>query len=131
MILGFGIDLASIKRIEILFDKFGQKFADKVFTRYEIDTAAKLNQDRQVEYFAKRFAVKEAFSKASGLGIGRGIDFVDVETINDKNGKPEIKLTSKAELLLEKYFGTKDISINVSIADEADLAIASVIISKK
>lgn len=131
MILGFGIDLVSIKRIEGLFDKFGQKFTGKIFTKHEIDFAANLNKDRQLEYFAKRFAVKEAFSKASGLGIGRGIDFIDVETINDKNGKPEVKLTSKAKLFLEKYFGTEDIMINVSIADEVDLAIASVIISKR
>ena len=133
MILGTGIDVVNISRIENLLEKFGEKFEKKVFTDNEISILGKFKNKSDLhlkaKYYAKRFAAKEAFSKAVGLGIGRGIDFCDIEIVNDKNGKPEILLSKKAATFLQDYFKQKKFQINLSLCDEPPIAQAIVIIS--
>jgi len=131
MILGVGIDVVNISRIEDLLKKFDKKFENKIFTKDEIKTANKLEKDKKIKFYAKRFAAKEAFSKAIGLGIGRGINFIDIEVINDKNGKPDIKLSKSAKLFLKQHFKKLDCRINLSLTDDMPIAQAIVIISKK
>ena len=79
--------------------------------------------------FAKRFAAKEAFSKALGTGIANGISFNEIIVLNEKNGKPFIKLTSKTKRIVEKKINKKKYKISLSIADEKDYAVAFVTIS--
>ncbi len=130
MILGIGIDLISIKRIQELLAKFPQGFKDKVFSENENKKATRINDlNKQISFYAKRFAAKEAFAKACGLGIGRGINFNEIEILNDEFGKPHLKLLNNKEDFLKDHFKTTHIKIDVSLTDEENLAQALVIIS--
>ena len=130
MIIGIGIDIVKIDRIAKLINNFGNKFEKKIFTNNEINIGnQKSSLNTKISYYAKRFAAKEALSKAIGLGIGRGIDFVDIEIINNENGKPEIKLTPKSKQFLQKYLNQNNFKIDLSMTDEKDIAQSIVIIS--
>ncbi|MSP33605.1 MAG: holo-ACP synthase [Rickettsiales bacterium] len=132
MILGIGIDLVSVSRIEDLMRRFGEKFAQKIFTTSEIAKAEKIAFDDnfvpRAIFYAKRFAAKEAFVKACGLGIGRGIDFQDIEIINDHLGKPIIKILNDKEKFLHQLFSVTKLSIHLSLTDEQPLAQAMVLL---
>lgn len=130
MILGIGIDTVSVKRIKELVLKFGEKFENKIFTEAEIIKAKnRENASLQALFYAKRFAAKEAFSKALGLGIGRGVDFKDIEIDNDKLGKPIIIILNKKEEFIKQHFVVKNLVVHLSLSDEADNALAMVTIS--
>ena len=79
--------------------------------------------------FAKRFAAKEAFSKALGTGISKGISFNEILVLNEKSGKPYIKLINKTKKIVERKLKKKKYKISLSIADEKDYAVAFVTIS--
>ncbi len=133
MILGIGTDIVSTNRIERLLIKFGDKFEERIFTKKEILTAKKFKKDQhnphpESNYYAKRFAAKEALSKAVGTGIGKDINFCDIEISNDKKGKPEIKLSKKAQIFICKKFKIKSFKIHLSLADESPLAQAFVVL---
>jgi holo-[acyl-carrier protein] synthase len=130
MILGIGIDTVSINRIEKLASEFGDKFFKKIFTDFEINIAQskKISSSRNL-FYAKRFAAKEAFSKAIGLGIGRGINFKDIEIDNDKLGKPFIKILNKKEDFIKSHFLVENFMIHLSLSDDNNQALAMVTIS--
>ena len=132
MILGIGIDLVSVTRIENLMEKFAQKFAQKIFTDDEIARAQKISGDnsfsQQAIFYSKRFAAKEAFVKACGLGIGRGIDFRDIEIFNDNLGRPMIKILNGKEKFLQKRFAVSGFIVHLSLTDEMGRAQAMVVI---
>jgi holo-[acyl-carrier protein] synthase len=131
MIIGVGFDIVKTNRIARLLKEFGSKFENKIFTKNEVGIASsKTNADFKTQFYAKRFAAKEAFSKATGLGIGRGVNFVDIEVMNDQNGKPKIRLNSKAKDFLQKNFNHNSFKIDLSLTDEEGLAGAFVILSK-
>lgn len=131
MIIGIGIDIIETSRIAKSIDDFGDKFLNRIFTKNEIAIAnQKSNLKIKINHYAKRFAAKEAFSKATGLGIGRGFDFIDIEIVNDENGKPEIKLSKKSKEFLKKHFGIADFKIDVSMSDTKDFAESFVILSR-
>lgn len=135
MILGVGIDLVSVSRIEGLIQEFGDKFLKKIFTGNEILKAnqIKVEPDNllpQALFYAKRFSAKEAFSKALGLGLGRGINFSDIEVENDEFGKPMIKILNEKSEFVRKYFGCKNFVVHLSLSDENPIATAIVIIEK-
>lgn len=135
MILGIGIDLVSVGRIEHLMFQFKEKFAEKIFTPNEILKANKIqispeNSLKRDLFYAKRFAAKEAFAKALGLGIGRGVDFKDIEIENGELGNPKIKILNDKENFIKNHFGCKNFSIHLSLTDENPLASAIVIIEK-
>lgn len=135
MIIGVGTDLVSVGRIEHMMQQFGDKFSGKIFTDSEVERAnqIKITKDNilpRALFYAKRFAAKEAFAKAIGLGIGRGIDFKDIEVQNDDLGKPSIKILNDKESFLQKHFNCEKFAIHLSITDENPLASAIVIIDK-
>lgn len=130
MILGIGIDTVSITRVQNLMSKYDNKFANKVFSAKEIDRFNQITSDNaKKSYYAKRFAAKEAFSKALGLGIGRGIDFKDIEIGNDKLGKPFINILNDKEHFIKQHFKVEHYAIHLSLSDDADSALAMVTIS--
>lgn len=134
MILGLGLDIVQIPRIEKLQNKFGNRFLLKFFTESEIETSQKFsNKQKQTAYLAKRFSAKEAFSKATGLGIGRGINFNDIEILNDIMGKPYIKISKSGVEFLEEHFKIpfNKIDIHTSVSDDYPVAQAIVIITQK
>jgi holo-[acyl-carrier protein] synthase len=136
MIIGIGIDLISNQRVKSLLEKQPSRFINKIFTSQEIidfkqkfGENFKINNDN-INFFAKKFACKEAFSKAIGTGIGRGIDFKDIEIFNNELGKPHIRIINDKLAVLEKIIGYKNLNIHLTISDEKSISIAMVIIEK-
>ena len=126
MIYGNGIDIIDINRIRRVINKFGNKFKKRCFSIAEIERSEKrLNS---VEFFAKRYAAKEACAKALGTGLARGVFWKDIEVINNQYGKPFIKLHGKAKEIFENINKTSNTQIEVSLSDEKKYAIANVII---
>jgi holo-[acyl-carrier protein] synthase len=99
MVVGTGIDIVNIDRIEHLITRWGDLFLDRVFTEKEIVWCQK--RTRPPECFAIRFAAKEAFLKAIGWGLRNGIQWKDVEVENDSMGKPSFSFHRKAKEVLE------------------------------
>ena len=127
MIIGHGIDLIDIRRVEKTINKFGNRFINRIFTKGEIIRSD--NRNKRIESYAKRFAAKEACSKALGTGFRSGVYWRDIEVINEKSGKPILKLTGGARKRLEKLIpNNNDYNISLSITDDYPWAQANVII---
>ncbi len=128
MIIGLGSDLIDIRRIEKTLERFGDRFLDRIFTKVE-----RTKSDRRagrVESYAKRFAAKEACSKALGTGLRKGVFWRDMGVINLPGGKPTMKLTGgAAERLAFLTPPGMTAIIDITITDEPPLAQAMVIIS--
>ena len=99
MIIGTGIDLVNIERIEHLLSRWGALFWRRIFTESEITRCQR--QARPSECFALRFAAKEAFLKAIGLGLREGIHWTDIEVVNDPLGKPSLSLHRRAREIFQ------------------------------
>ena len=128
-IFGIGTDIVNIKRMEKLLKKHGNQFKNKIFSKNEIIYCN--SKKNPSAYFAKRFAAKEALSKALGTGISKGIDFQHIQIYNDNYGKPYIKLNGKADSYLKKKISKKKYDIYLSLSDDIPWAQATVIISYK
>ena len=127
MIVGTGIDLIDIRRIKKTLDKFGIRFIKRVFTDYESKRSE--NKLKKTESYAKRFAAKEACSKALGTGFRRGVYWSDIGVINKNTGQPSIKLTGGAKKRLDALIPENHYAnISVSISDDFPWAQANVII---
>ena len=128
MIIGLGSDLIDITRIEKTMARFGDRFLDRIYT--EVERTKSDRRAGRVESYAKRFAAKEACSKALGTGFRKGIFWRDMGVINLPGGKPTMKLTGGAaeRLAFLTPPGMKAI-IDITITDEPPLAQAMVIIS--
>lgn len=100
MILGLGSDLCNIERIQASLDRFGQRFLDRVFTDAEQAKAARRPLTR-AGTLAKRFAAKEAFSKAVGTGFKAGVFMRDIGVVNAPSGAPTLALTGGAKARLD------------------------------
>ena len=132
MIIGIGTDLADIRRIKGTLDRFGDRFIQRCFTEAEQAKAARRskNDDAWAGTFAKRWAAKEACSKALGTGFRRGVYWRDMGVVNLPGGKPTMALTGGAARRLDEI--TPDgmrAQIDVSITDEPPTAQVIVIIS--
>ena len=128
-IFGIGTDIVNIKRLEKSLKNYGSQFKNRIFTKNEIIYCDKKNNP--IPYYAKRFAAKEALSKALGTGIRKGIDLKNIEVTNDALGKPSINLKGNVADLLIKKIKTKKYSIYLSLSDDLPWAQATVIISYK
>jgi len=127
-IFGIGTDIVNIKRIEKSIKLKGNKFKNKIFSKNEIIYCEK--KKNPFPFYAKRFAAKEALSKALGTGIRKDIKFKNIEIFNNTYGKPSIKLTGKTDLYLKKKI-KKKYFIYLSLSDDMPWAQATVIISYK
>tara|TARA_B100000674_G_scaffold439313_1_gene401548 strand:+ start:5342 stop:5740 length:399 start_codon:yes stop_codon:yes gene_type:complete len=127
MIIGLGNDLINIERVENTLSRFGNRFVNRVFTDVEIKKSE--NRLKRSASYAKRFAAKEALTKALGTGLSNGVFFKDIGIENDKYGKPKIVLTGGAKLRLEKIIPENHkAKINLTITDDHPWAQALVII---
>jgi len=126
-ILGIGVDIVENKRLLKLIKK--KNFLLRLFTLVEIKNS-KLIRDKSV-YFSKKFAAKESFSKALGTGFRGGLNFKDVEILNDNLGKPYLKLNNKTKKIISKNLKVKNFDIFLSISDEKEYSIAFTIIQEK
>jgi len=124
--LGIGVDIVENSRIRKSINN--KKFLLRIFTKNEIAQSIKTNS--KVAFFSKRFAAKEAFSKALGLGFRKDLNFKDISIINNKYGKPSIKIKDKLQNIIKKQFKTNKVNILLSISDENKYSIAFVILEK-
>jgi holo-[acyl-carrier protein] synthase len=124
-IFGIGTDIISVDRIKKSLKN--KNFLQRVYNHREI-LKCKKNVNK-INCFSKRFAAKEAFSKALGTGISNGISFNEIIILNKKSGKPYIILSGQTKKLIEKKFKKKRIKISLSLADEKKYAVAFVTIS--
>ena len=126
-IFGIGTDIVNIKRIDNSLKKYGSHFKNRIFSKKEIIYCEK--RKNSSASYAKRFAAKEAFSKALGTGIKKGIYFKNIEITNDVLGKPSIKLNGTTAALLKKKLKKKKYYVHLSLSDDRPWAQATVIIS--
>jgi holo-[acyl-carrier protein] synthase len=124
MIVGIGTDIIQIDRIKKLFDKYQEAFLVKNFHPKECEFFSNLSQEKSISYLAKRFAGKEAVSKAFGSGIGAGLAFKDIAILNDEFGAPYVEISSALGENLAKN------KIHISLSDDYPIAVAFVVISQ-
>ncbi|SON56292.1 Holo-[acyl-carrier-protein] synthase [Hartmannibacter diazotrophicus] len=128
MIIGIGSDLIDIRRVEKTLDRFGERFTNRVFT--EIERAKSDRRKMRAASYAKRFAAKEACSKALGSGISMGVAWKELGVVNLPSGKPTIELTGSARERLDSLTPQGLVArIDVTITDDYPLAQAFVVIS--
>jgi len=125
-IVGNGVDIVENKRIKNSLKLKG--FIKKIYTNNEISQSKKIKN--KTNFFAKRFAAKEAFVKSIGIGFRDNIKFKDIEIKNNKKGKPLMNLSSKIDFLLKKKFNINKYKIFLSLSDEKDHSIAFVVLNK-
>jgi holo-[acyl-carrier protein] synthase len=126
-IFGIGTDVINISRIDKLIKKNSSKFINRTFTKLEKNYCEK--KKNSSSFYAKRFAAKEAFSKALGTGIKKDLSFKNIEIFNNKTGKPSIKIKGKSLALLKKKLKNNKFDIHLSLSDDYPWASAMVIIS--
>ena len=128
MILGLGSDLIDIRRVEQSIERFGDRFLNRIFT--DLERAKSDKRAGRAASYAKRFAAKEACSKALGTGLNRGVYWRDMGVVNLPGGKPTMRLTNGALQRLQEITpeGMTAV-IDLSLTDDFPLAQAIVIIS--
>ena len=125
-IIGNGVDIVNNRRIEYSLKIDG--FKKRIFTKNEINQSKKIKN--KINFFAKRFAAKEAFVKSIGIGFRKNINFKDIEIQNNINGKPVLKISKKVSNFLKNKFKINNYKIYLSLSDEKKYSIAYVIFSK-
>ena len=126
MIYGIGTDLVDIKRIENALFRYGDRFLHRILAEEEV--AAYAESAQPARFLAKRFAAKEAFSKAWGTGIGEAVGWHDVAVTHDARGKP---LIAPSIAMSAKFAAANITAAHVSISDEAGHALAFVVIESQ
>jgi holo-[acyl-carrier protein] synthase len=129
LIIGLGSDLCNIERIEKSLERFGERFINRVFTDVERGRAERRPFTRAGTY-AKRFAAKEAFSKAVGTGFKSGVFMRDIGVVNKSSGEPTLALTGGAKERLDAITPPGHAArIHLTMTDDHPFAMAVVIIS--
>jgi holo-[acyl-carrier protein] synthase len=127
MILGIGNDIVDIRRIEQTLNRFGSRFTDRIFTDIE-----KKKSDRRLQRaasYAKRFAAKEACSKALGTGFNKGVFWKDMGVVNEMSGRPTMVLTGGAKAHLDSLLPAgMQAKVHLTITDDHPYAQAVVVI---
>lgn len=130
MIIGLGSDIIDIRRIERVMAKYGDRFLLRIFTPQERAKAERRTETIRAATYAKRYAAKEAASKALGTGFRRGVFWRDMGVVNLPSGQPTLKLTGgAARRLAELTPAGMEIRIDLSLTDDPPIAQAIVIIS--
>lgn len=123
-ILGIGVDIIENNRIKKSIQN--NKFKTRVYSSNELKLSK--NVKNKVAYFSKRFAAKEAFSKALGIGFSENLNFKDIEIVSDKKGKPKYAKNKKIIKIVQKKYKIKKFNSFLSISDEKDYSTAFAII---
>ncbi len=126
MIYGIGVDLVHIGRMEKVLKRWGKRFLRRVFTSEEIRFCN--HRAFPPSSFAIRFAAKEAFSKAIGLGMRGGIRWRDIEIFHYPSGKPGLRLQGRASEFCQEE---KIVGFHLSLTDEGDYGVATVVLEKR
>ena len=124
-IFGIGTDIVNVDRIKNSLKN--KNFIKRIYNKREILKCKKIN--KSINCYAKRFAAKEAFSKALGTGISNGVNFNEIVILNRKSGKPYISIIGQTKKILNKKFKNKKSKISLSLSDEKKYAVAFVTIT--
>jgi holo-[acyl-carrier protein] synthase len=123
VILGIGTDLVEIARVEAALERWGERFARKILVPRELDRFAR--HRKPAAYLAKRFAAKEAFSKAIGTGIHHPVNWHNISVVNHASGRPYLELSAP----LASFVQSRGVSsVHVSLTDERGMAAAFVVL---
>ncbi len=122
MIVGTGIDVVEIDRIQHAIDRYGKRFLDRVFLSAE--QAYCQRKRKSAESFAARFAAKEAAAKALGTGISYGVNWLEIEVVREPSGKPVLRLHGRAAQIAERQAAVRS---SLSLTHTTDVAMASVV----
>ena len=122
--IGIGVDIVENKRLRSSIKN--KNFINRIFSKKEIQISKKYKD--KAKYFSKRFAAKESFAKAIGTGFRNGMNFKDIQIINDELGKPYYSINSKIKSLIKKTKKVKNFNLFLSIADEKEYSIAFTIV---
>ena len=125
--IGIGVDIIDNRRIRSLLKN--RSFIIRTYSKNEILVSKKILN--KTNFFSKRFAAKEAFAKALGVGFRNNLNFKDIEVINDKFGKPYYSKNKKIKKMIQKNFKVKNFDCFLSISDEKDYSAAFTIIQTK
>jgi holo-[acyl-carrier protein] synthase len=125
MIYGVGIDLVENSRMDKIVKKWGPKFINRIFSEDEILYCEK--HAHSAIHYGARFAAKESFLKALGIGIGKGVKLNDIEVENDENGKPFLKLNGEAGEMIQKK---KIKKVHLSLTHTEHYSTAFVVLEK-
>jgi holo-[acyl-carrier protein] synthase len=123
MIVGTGIDLIEIERIQHSIDRFGERFLNRVYTAGE--QAYCLRKRLAAESFAARFAAKEAGAKALGTGISHGVNWLEIEVVREQSGRPTLRFLGRAAEIAARMGVAR---AAVSLTHTKELAMASVVL---
>jgi len=123
MIRGIGVDIVKVDRIGQAVERWGDRFLKRIFTAAEIERCQQ--RARPEQCLALRFAAKEAFAKALGLGMRKGLRWRDIEVVHDDLGKPDLLLHNQAQRLLEAVEASRTW---LSLSDERESALAVVVL---
>ena len=126
-ILGIGVDIIENARVKKLIKN--KNFIKRIFSKNEIKFSNSITN--KTNYFAKRFAAKEAFAKSLGTGFRKNLNFIDIEILNNKMGKPYYLMSKNIKSSIEKKFKIKNFNLFLSISDEKDYSIAFTILQIK
>ena len=126
-ILGIGVDIIKNARIRKLIKN--NKFKSRIYSTKELKLSKKTKN--KIAFFSKRFAAKEAFSKALGTGFSSNLNFKDIEIINDKKGMPKYAENKKIIKIVQRKYKIKKFNSFLSISDEKDYSIAFTILQTK
>ena len=127
MIFGIGTDIIQIQRMKDALNKNPLRFAEKILAQQEYliyQERCVMSQEKGVRYLATRFAAKEAFSKAMGIGFREPMAWHSIQILNDDLGAPQVSLSDS----LKKWIDERNLTINISLSDEKDFAVAFVIL---
>ena len=128
-VIGLGTDIVNINRIKKIYSKHGNQFLNKILTESEKKSEKELSRFKNISTIAKRFAAKEAISKAIGYGFSNGIHFKDIEIYNDESGKPYANLNGKAKSIVNKI--SKKYNIFLTLSDDKPWAVATALITSE
>ncbi len=123
MIVGVGTDLIEVSRVERALERWGERFAQKILVDHELERFGR--HRKPAHFLAKRFAAKEAFSKAMGTGIRYPVNWHNVSVENERSGRPVLRFS---EPLAELLRSLGIVAVHVSLTDERDMAAATVIL---
>lgn len=122
-VAGVGTDLLRVERIELAYRRYGARFVQRILGKQEIEVFQRRYErdpQRGVRYLATRFAAKEAFSKAIGLGMHSPMAWSRMQTLNAPGGKPQVRLSEPLAAWYEQRFG----AAHISVTDESDMVMA-------
>ena len=130
MIVGIGIDILNLERLNKIINKYDQKFINRIYGKNEIQIS-KSKSNNFIDYFGKRFSAKEATWKALSPSRGEGIFFREIETLNDINGKPYLYFSGKTQKYIEKKEKSlkAKLKFDISMSDDNPFVTAFVVIS--